>query len=173
MRISTNEFLLGSLNDMLAQQSTVNQLNREIATGQTMLDASSDPGGAAQMVGVTSQIAHLTYDSANARRRPRRCRAGSARLQQVTTLLDAAAGRSAVAAANGTANASDRQSLIASAQTVLQQLVSSATRRAERRLPFLRLGIEHTGFFDLTERPSRLQRRHRQQTRSRSRRRST
>ena len=84
MRISTNEFLLGSLNDMLAQQSTVNQLNREIATGQTMLDASSDPGGAAQMVGVTSQIAHLTYDSANGAAATQTLQSGVGALQQVT-----------------------------------------------------------------------------------------
>ena len=122
MRISTNEFLLGSLNDMLAQQSTVNQLNREIATGQTMLDASSDPGGAAQMVGVTSQIAHLTYDSANGAAATQTLQSGVGTLQQVTNLL-VQLRQSAVAAANGTANASDRQSLIASAQTVLQQLV--------------------------------------------------
>ena len=122
MRISTNEFLLGSLNDMLAQQSTVNQLNREIATGQTMLDASSDPGGAAQMVGVTSQIAHLTYDSANGAAATQTLQSGVGALQQVTNLL-VQLRQSAVAAATGTANASDRQSLIASAQTVLQQLV--------------------------------------------------
>ena len=46
MRISTNEFLLGSLNDLLAQQSRASQLNRQISTGQTMLDATGDPAGA-------------------------------------------------------------------------------------------------------------------------------
>ena len=46
MRISTNEFLLGSLDQLLAQESTVNQLNQEIATGQSMLDATTDPAGA-------------------------------------------------------------------------------------------------------------------------------
>jgi len=46
MRISSNEFLLGSLNDLLNQESNVNQLNQEIATGQTMLDATTDPAGA-------------------------------------------------------------------------------------------------------------------------------
>ena len=46
MRISTNQFLLGSLDELLAQESTVNQLNQQIATGQTMLDATADPAGA-------------------------------------------------------------------------------------------------------------------------------
>ena len=40
MQISTNQFLLGSLGDLLTQQSNVNQLNREIATGQTMRSVS-------------------------------------------------------------------------------------------------------------------------------------
>ena len=65
MRISTNEFLLGSLNELLAQQENVNQLNREIASGETMLSASSDPGGAGQVVGLANQIGQLTYDAAN------------------------------------------------------------------------------------------------------------
>ncbi|HYM72887.1 MAG TPA: flagellar hook-associated protein FlgL [Stellaceae bacterium] len=129
MRISTNEFLLGSLADMLAQQTTVNQLNREIASGQTMLDATADPGGAAQMVGVTNQIAHLTYDTANGQAATQTLQTGVGTLQQVTNLL-VQLRQNAVAAANGTANSSDRQSLVASAQTVLQQLVQLANTQA-------------------------------------------
>ena len=63
MRISTQEFLLGSLPDMLAQQSGANQLNREIASGQTMLDAGSDPAGAAQALLIGSNISQLTVDT--------------------------------------------------------------------------------------------------------------
>jgi flagellar hook-associated protein 3 FlgL len=129
MRISTNEFLLGSLADMLAQQTTVNQLNREIASGQTMLDATADPGGAAQMVGVTNQIAQLTYDTANGQAATQTLQTGIGTLQQVTNLL-VQLRQNAVAAANGTANSSDRQSLVASAQTVLQQLVQLANTQA-------------------------------------------
>jgi flagellar hook-associated protein 3 FlgL len=125
MRISTNEFLLGSLNDLLAQQSTVNQLNREIATGQTMLDATSDPGGAAQVVGLANQLARLNYDSGNAGAATQTLQTGVSALQQVNNLL-VQLRQSAVSAANGTANVSDRQSLVASAQTVLQQLVQLA-----------------------------------------------
>ena len=66
MRISSNEFLLGSLNDLLNQESNVNQLNQEIATGQTMLDATTDPAGAGLAVEVASQIDRLNYDSKNA-----------------------------------------------------------------------------------------------------------
>lgn len=43
MQISTNQFLLGSLGSLLTQQGNVNQLDREIATGQTMLDATTTP----------------------------------------------------------------------------------------------------------------------------------
>ena len=34
MRISTSEFFLGTLNDMLTQESTVSKLNQQIASGQ-------------------------------------------------------------------------------------------------------------------------------------------
>ena len=66
MRISTNEFLLGSLGDLLAQQSNVSQLNRQIASGQTMPDAAADPSGAAQAIGVAGQMHQLAYDAGNA-----------------------------------------------------------------------------------------------------------
>ena len=66
MQISTNEFLLGSVGDLLAQQSNVNQLNQQIATGQTLLDASTNPVGAGEAIGLASGINRLTYDSGNA-----------------------------------------------------------------------------------------------------------
>ena len=52
MQISTSEFLLGSIGDLLAQESNLNQLNTEIATGQTMLDAASNPAGAGEALGL-------------------------------------------------------------------------------------------------------------------------
>ena len=62
MQISTNQFLLGSMDDLLAQQSNINQLNRQISTGQTLLTATSDPAGAGEAVGLASGINRLTYD---------------------------------------------------------------------------------------------------------------
>ena len=125
MRISTNEFLLGSLNDLLAQQQTVNQLNREIATGETLLDASSDPGGAGQVIGLANQIGTLSYDAANGQAATQTLQNGVSTLQQVTNLLDQLQ-QSATAAANGTTTPSERQSDISNAQALLQQLVQLA-----------------------------------------------
>ena len=125
MRISTNEFLLGSLNDMLAQQQNVNQLNREISTGETMLDASSDPGGAAQVIGLANQVGSLSYDAANGEAATQTLQTGVSALEQVTTLL-VQLRQTATAAANGTTTPSDRQSDIGNAQTLLQQLVQLA-----------------------------------------------
>ena len=125
MRISTSEFLLGSLNDMLAQQSTVNQLNREIATGQTLIDATSDPGAAGQVVGLANQIGTLTYDAANGQAATQTLQNGVSALQQVTNLLDQVQ-QAATAAANGTSTQSDRASGISNAQALLQQLVQLA-----------------------------------------------
>jgi flagellar hook-associated protein 3 FlgL len=136
MRISTNEFLLGSLNDMLAQQTNVNQLNREIATGQTMLDAGSNPAGASQVIGLASQIGQLTYDSSNAEAATQTLQNGVSTLSDVTTLLTQLR-QTVVQAANGTTTSEDRQSLVGVAQNTLQQLVQLAnTQSADGRYLF-------------------------------------
>src|SRR5271166_79941 len=88
MRISTNEFLLGSLDDLLAQQSNASQLNRQIATGQTMLDATTDPAGAGAAVGVAGEIHRLAYDAGNAQSAAQEIQSGLSVLQQVATLID-------------------------------------------------------------------------------------
>jgi len=125
MQISTNEFLLGSLNDMLNQQSNINQLNREIATGQTMLDASADPAGASAAIGDAAAIGRFNYDSGNATAATSSLQNGLSALQQVTTLLDQL-NQTAVQAASAGTTASDRQSLTASAQAAQQQLMQLA-----------------------------------------------
>ena len=125
MRISTSEFLLGSLNDLLAQQQNVNKLNREIATGQTLLDAGDNPAGAGQVVGLANQIGQLTYDAANGAAATQTLQNGVSALQQVTTLLTQLR-QNVVTAANGGAGPSTRQSLISGAQSLLQQLVQLA-----------------------------------------------
>ena len=125
MRISTHEFLLGSLNDMLAQQQNVNQLNREIATGETMLDAGSDPGGAAQVIGFANQIGALKYDAANGQAATQNLQVGMSALQQVSTLL-LQLRQTATAAANGTATSSDRQAYVNNAKALQQQLIQLA-----------------------------------------------
>jgi flagellar hook-associated protein 3 FlgL len=125
MQISTNEFLTGSLGDLLQQQQNVNTLNREIATGETMLDASSDPGGASQVIGLANQVGTLAYDSANGQAATQTLQDGVSTLQQVTTLLDQL-NQTASAATNGTSTLADRQSDISAVQSLLQQLVQLA-----------------------------------------------
>jgi len=125
MQISTNEFLLGSLNDLLAQQQNVNTLNREIATGETMLDASSDPGGAGQVIGLANQVGTLAYDTANGQAATQTLQEGVSALQQVTNLLDQL-NQTASAAVNGTTTTADRQSDVAAVQSLLTQLVQLA-----------------------------------------------
>jgi len=125
MRISTNEFLLGSLNDLLTQQQNVNQLNREIATGQTMLAASDNPGGADEAIGLANQIGTLNYDSANGDAATQTLQSGVSTLQQVTNLLTQLR-QTATSAANGTNSQANRQADVNSAQALLQQLVQLA-----------------------------------------------
>jgi flagellar hook-associated protein 3 FlgL len=125
MRITTNEFLLGSLNDLLAQQSTANQLNREIATGQTLLDATSDPASAGLAVEVAGQINHLSYDANNAQSGSQSIQNGLGALQQVATLIDQLR-QAAVQGASAGSTSSTRQSLVNVAQDGLQQLIQLA-----------------------------------------------
>jgi flagellar hook-associated protein 3 FlgL len=122
MRISTNEFLLGSLNDLLAQQSNINQLNRQIATGQTLLYATTDPAGAGEAVGMAGQINHLAYDAGNAQSAAQEIQSGLGALQQVTTLIDQLR-QTALQGANSGATAATRQTLVSTAQSGLQQLL--------------------------------------------------
>jgi flagellar hook-associated protein 3 FlgL len=125
MRISTNEFLLGSLNDLLAQQSTANQLNREIATGQTLLDATNDPASAGLAVEVAGQINHLSYDGSNAQSGSQSIQSGLGALQQVATLIDQLR-QAAVQGASAGGTSSTQQSLVSVAQNGLQQLIQLA-----------------------------------------------
>lgn len=125
MQISTSEFLLGSLNDMLNQQQNVNTLNTEIATGQTLLDASDNPAGAAVALNAANLISQYNYDQSNAQSATASLQNGVAALQQVTTLLDSLQ-QTALQAANTTATTTFRQSLVQTAQSALQQLVQLA-----------------------------------------------
>lgn len=125
MRISTNEFLLGSLNSILAQESTVNQLNQEISSGQSLTDATTNPAGAGLVLEVAGQVAHLTYDVSNAESGSQTIQNGLNALQQVTTLISQMR-QTAEQAANGTTTSSNREALVSVAQNALQELVQLA-----------------------------------------------
>lgn len=125
MQISTNEFLLGSLGDMLAQQSNVNQLNTEIATGQTMLDATTDPAAAGEAVGLASGINRLTYDAGNAQAATQQIQSGLSILQQVSTIITQLR-QTALQGANAGSSTATSQALVSTAQSELQQLVQLA-----------------------------------------------
>ena len=125
MRISSSEFLLGSLNELLNQESNVNQLNQEIATGQTMLDATSDPAGAGLAVEVASQIDRLNYDSKNAESGTQSIESGLNALQQVTNVIDQLR-QTALQGANTVTTGATRQGLVTAAQNALQQLITLA-----------------------------------------------
>jgi flagellar hook-associated protein 3 FlgL len=125
MQISTSEFLLGSLNDMLNQQQNVNTLNAEIATGQTLLDASDNPAGAAAALNAANAISQYSYDLTNAQSATQSLQNGVAALQQVTTLLDSLQ-QTALQAADTTTTTTYRQSLVQTAQSALAQLVQLA-----------------------------------------------
>ena len=125
MQISTNQFLLGSLSDLLAQQSSVNQLNTEIATGQTMLDATSDPAGAGQALGLASAVNRLTYDANNAQAATEEIQSGLGALQQISTVLDQLR-QTALQGANPGNSTATTDALVTTAQSALQQLLQLA-----------------------------------------------
>lgn len=125
MRISTSEFLLGSLNTMLAQETTVNQLNQEISSGQSLTDPTTDPAGAGLVLNLSDEINHLTFDNNNADAATQSIQSGISVLQQVTTVLNQVR-QTAVQAANGTTTAADRASFVNVVQGALQELVQLA-----------------------------------------------
>jgi flagellar hook-associated protein 3 FlgL len=136
MRISTHEFLLGSLNDLLAQQRTADRLNREIASGQTMPDAAADPAGAAQALDIAGTIARLDQGTANGDAAQLVAQSGADALKQVSTAL-ADLRRIAGQGATATTNATQRAALVGEAKSALQQLVDLAnTRDANGRYIF-------------------------------------
>lgn len=122
MRISTHQFLLGSLNDLLAQQNTANQLNRQIASGQTLLDAGDDPAAAGQALTVASAISQLSYSTANAQAAQQSAQTGIGALQQVSTVLSQLQ-QIASQAASAATTPQQRSALSAQAQSAFDQLV--------------------------------------------------
>jgi flagellar hook-associated protein 3 FlgL len=129
MRISTNEFLLGSLNNILSQESTVNQLNQEIASGETMLSPLDNPAGVASALDISSGIQELSFDSANAQSATVSIQGSLNSLQSVGTVL-AQMQDTAVQAANGTMNSADRQALVGTVESALQQLIRLANAQS-------------------------------------------
>jgi flagellar hook-associated protein 3 FlgL len=125
MRISSNEFLLGSLSDLLNQESTANQLNQQIASGQTMLDAAEDPAGAGLAVQVADQIQHLNIDAKNAQSATASIENGLNALQQVANVVDQLR-QSAVQGGNAVATSATREGLVVAAQNALQELIQLA-----------------------------------------------
>jgi flagellar hook-associated protein 3 FlgL len=129
MRISTNQFLLGSLPELMAQQSNVNQLNREIATGQTMLDAASDPAGAGAAIQTAARIDYLAYASSNAEAGAGFIQSTLSTLQQVGTIIDELQ-QVAIKGADASTSDQQRQALAIEAQSALQQLIQLGNSRA-------------------------------------------
>jgi flagellar hook-associated protein 3 FlgL len=128
MRISTQEFLLGSLPDLLAQQSSLAQLNQEIATGQTMPDAAADPAGAGLSLQLADAVQHFAYDAKAAQGAALTIQTTLGALQQVANIIDQLR-QAAVQGANAATTAAARQSLATVAQNALQQLVQLGNAR--------------------------------------------
>jgi flagellar hook-associated protein 3 FlgL len=122
VRISTNEFLMGSLNSILTQENTANQLNQQIASGQAITTAMDDPSGAGQSLDLANQIEQLTYDGANAAAGAQSIENGLNALQSVTNII-AQLRTVADQAANGTNSNSDRRALAGTVSSLVQQLV--------------------------------------------------
>jgi flagellar hook-associated protein 3 FlgL len=125
MQISTNQFLLGSLGALLAQESSVGQLDQEIASGQTLTDATSDPTAAGEALALGGNLDRLSYDSANAAAASDQIQTGLGVLQQVGTLIDQLQ-QTALQGADTSTAPTTRTALVSTAQNGLQQLLQLA-----------------------------------------------
>jgi flagellar hook-associated protein 3 FlgL len=125
MRISTNEFFLGTLNDMLAQEANVSKLNQQIASGQSIVDATQNPTGAAAILDTSNQIDQITTNARNAQAVSSTMNETLSVLNQVDNVLNQVQSTT-LQGANATASATDRQALASSVQGSLQELVQLA-----------------------------------------------
>ncbi|MGH6967854.1 MAG: hypothetical protein ACREEN_01950, partial [Stellaceae bacterium] len=122
MRISTNEFFLGTLNDMLAQEANVSKLNQQIASGQSVTDATDNPTAAAAILDTSNQIDQITTNAANAQAVSSTMNETLSVLNQVDSLLNQVQS-TALQGATATSSSADRQALATSVQGSLQELV--------------------------------------------------
>lgn len=125
MRISTSEFFLSSLNDMLAQETNVSKLNQQIASGQSIVDATQNPTGAAAILDTSNQIDQITTNARNAQAVSSTMSETLSVLNQVDNVLNQVQS-TALQGANATASNADRQALASSVQGSLQELVQLA-----------------------------------------------
>ncbi|HEV2264778.1 MAG TPA: flagellar hook-associated protein FlgL [Stellaceae bacterium] len=125
MRISTNEFLLGSLNDMLAQESTVSNLNQQIASGQSVVNATDNPSAAAAVLDTANQIDQISTNIGNAKAVSSTMNETLSVLNQVDNLLNQVQS-TALQGATATSSSADRAALAAAVQGSLQELVQLA-----------------------------------------------
>lgn len=122
MRISTNEFFLGTLNDMLTQESTVSNLNQQIASGQSVVNATDNPSAAAAVLDTSNQIGEITTNVNNAQAVSDTMNETLSVLNQVDDLLNQVQS-TALQGATATASSNDRAALATSVQDSLQELV--------------------------------------------------
>ena len=125
MRISTNEFFLGTLNDMLAQEANVSKLNQQIASGQSVTDATDNPTAAANILDTNNQIQQITTNASNAQAVSSTMNETVSVLNQLDTLLNQVQS-TALQGATATSSSADRQALASSVQGSLQELVQLA-----------------------------------------------
>jgi len=125
MRISTNEFMLGTLNDMLAQEANVSKLNQEIATGQTVTNATDNPSAAAAVLNIGNQIDQISTNVQNAQATTGTMNETVSVLGEIGNLLNSVQS-TALQGATATTNSADRQALASSVQSSLQELVQLA-----------------------------------------------
>jgi len=125
MRISTNEFFLGTLNDMLAQESTVSNLNQQIASGQSIVNATTNPSAAATILDTANQIDETSTNANNAQAVSSNMNETLSVLNQVDNLLNQVQS-TALQGASATSSSADRTALASSVQGSLQELVQLA-----------------------------------------------
>jgi len=125
MRISTSQFFLSSLNDMLAQEGKVSQLNQQIATGQTLTDATQDPAGAAGVLNLAKQIAQVTTDGTTAQNSANSVNETLSVMNEINNLLNQVRS-TALQGAAATTPSAQRQALAGQVQSSLAELIQLA-----------------------------------------------
>ncbi|WP_114241645.1 flagellar hook-associated protein FlgL [Dyella sp. C9] len=122
MRLSTSWMYQQSVNNMLAQQSSLNNTENQVSSGQRINVASDDPAGAGQVVTLNHIIAQNTQYTTNINSATTSLNAESSALSSINTVLTTAR-TLALQAINGTMSSSDLSSIASQLSQIRDQVV--------------------------------------------------
>lgn len=121
MRLSTQQFFLGGLNNILDAQKRLNTLQEQIATGKKISSPADDPIGAAQTIAINQQLSITQQYRKNAAAAESRLRIEEITLSSMDDVVKRVR-ELTIQSGNGALGLGDRRGIAAELQQRLEQL---------------------------------------------------